>query len=155
MTSASGSLAPPLLLVIEDSDEDFDTCCDAARRAGVRHAIRRISTGDECLEYLADLQRQADPSRPALVLLDLNTPAGDGREALVMLKADPRLRSIPVVVLTTSSNPRDVGFCYRAGVNAYHVKPVRYPEHLRVLETVFGYWLHGGVVLPEDGGPNG
>ncbi len=150
MSPLSGPPSPPMVLVVEDSDEDFDTCRDAARRANLPHLIHRVGSGDECLEYLGGVRTGA--ARPVLILLDLNTPGIDGRETLATLKGDPVLRTIPVVVLTTSNNPRDAGFCYRAGANAYHVKPVRHTEHLRVLDAVFGYWLND-VVLPGEGGP--
>jgi CheY-like chemotaxis protein len=136
-------MIPGFILVLEDCDEDFETVCDAARRAGVTHQLHRAKTGDECVEFL----RQGD-SLPAFVLLDLNTVGGDGRDALRFAKSDPRLRSVPVVVLTTSANPRDLDFCYGGGANAYHVKPVRHDEHLRVLGEIFHYWLRA-VALPQ------
>jgi CheY-like chemotaxis protein len=127
------------VLVVEDSDEDFDTLGEAAQRAGVMHELRRAPTSDVCLTLL----RGEGVARihPALVLMDLNTPGTDGREALVAIKADPLLRALPVVVITTSSNPKDLAFCYQAGANAYHVKPVRYVDHIEVLLDVFAYWL--------------
>ena len=87
------------------------------------------------------LLRRADTARPALVMMDLNTPGIDGREALRQIKADPLLKSIPIAVVTTSANPRDVDFCYQNGANAYHVKPVRYPDHLLMLTGLLDYWL--------------
>lgn len=135
------------VLVVEDSDEDFETVVDAALQAGLTHALRRAVSGDDCLLQLrAWAQRRA--SLPALVLLDLNTPAGDGRDALLQIRQDAALRALPVVVLSTSDNPRDVDFCYGAGANAFHVKPVRHAEHLRVVEAIFAYWL-GHAVLPS------
>lgn len=134
------------VLVLEDCDEDFETVLDAARLAGVTHEIRRAITGDECIALLRDC---APAVAPVLVLLDLNTPKGDGREALRFIKEHERLRAVPLVVLTTSANPRDLGFCYDCGANAYHVKPVRHDEHLRVLGDIFGYWLRA-VALPQE-----
>lgn len=130
------------LIVLEDSDEDFDTLREAAQMLGRHNQIHRAATGEDCLALL----RTAAP-QPAMVLLDLNTPGMDGRGALREIKEDPALRELPVVILTTSSNPRDVAFCYGAGANAYHVKPTRYPEHLQVLQSLLGYWL-SSVVLP-------
>lgn len=137
------------VLVVEDSDEDFDTLCEAAERFGLASELRRATTGDGCLTLLRG--EGTAPVRPALVLMDLNTPGTDGREALAAIKADPVLRDVPVVVVTTSANPKDLAFCYRAGANAYHVKPVRYRDHLQVLLDVLGYWL-GRVALPEGEG---
>lgn len=136
------------VIVVEDSDEDFDTVVTAARLAGVKHDIRRAVSGDDCLLLLRGM---ADHPRAqaALVLLDLNTPHGDGRNALEQIHADAQLSAVPLVVLSTSANPRDVDFCYAHGANAYHVKPVSHGEHLMVLQTVFAYWL-GRVVLPTE-----
>jgi len=134
------------VLVLEDCDEDFETVLDAARLAGLTHHFRRVTTGDECIGVLRDRAPAADP---ALVLLDLNTPQGDGREALRYIKRHDRLHSLAVVVLTTSANPRDLGFCYDCGANAYHIKPVQHDEHLRVLGEIFRYWL-GAVALPRN-----
>ena len=135
------------VLVVEDSDDDFETVQDAARRAGLAHPLRRALTGDDCL-----LQLRAGGPRPgalpALVLMDLNTPCGDGRDALLRMRQDAALRAVPVVVLSTSGNPRDVACCYETGANAFHVKPVQHAEHLRVLADIFAYWL-GRAVLPS------
>lgn len=128
------------ILVVEDSDEDFATVLDAAHNAGVGNEIRRATSGDDALVQL--LACKAQPTGlPALVLLDLNTPRGDGRDALRQMQLDDRLRAVPVVVLSTSHNPRDVGFCYAQGANAFHVKPVQHAAHLALLAHVFAYWL--------------
>jgi CheY-like chemotaxis protein len=136
------------VVVVEDVDDDFDTVLTAARLAGIQHEIRRALTGDDCL---ALLRGEAGHPRAqfALVLLDLNTPHGDGRYALEEIHADAQLRAIPLVVLSTSANPRDVDFCYDHGANAYHLKPVSHGEHLSVLQTLLSYWL-GTVVLPSE-----
>lgn len=135
------------ILVVEDSDEDFETVLDAAQRAGVTHQIRRATTGDEGLRLLHE-SAQNHNARPILVLMDLNTPKDDGRHALREIKQDGLLRAIPLIVLSTSANPRDLAFCYASGANAYHVKPVDHAVHLKVLQQVFSYWLTS-VVLPK------
>jgi CheY-like chemotaxis protein len=136
------------VLVVEDSDEDFETVMTAARMAGIGHEVRRAVSGDDCLLLLRGTPG-LPPVHAALVLLDLNTPHGDGRYALEQMYAEAQLRAIPVVVVSTSANPRDVDSCYTFGANAYHVKPVSHAEHLEVLRSVFAYWL-GSVVLPTD-----
>lgn len=143
-TSLWNPLTPAApLVVVEDSDEDFDSLLDAARQAGITQTILRAASGGDCLallrgdplDYLAPL-----PALPALILMDLNSHGVDGREALVSIKSDPDLKNIPLVVLTTSANPKDVAFCYQAGANAYHVKPVRHDQYLLLLSTVLHYW---------------
>ena len=134
------------ILVLEDSDEDFATVQDAARLAGLSQTLVRATSGGDCLRLLrADLQGRT--AAPLLVLLDLNTPGDDGREALRQIRQDPALQTLPVVVLSASANPRDLQFCYAGGANAYHVKPVEHGRHLQLLQTIFAYWL-GSVVLP-------
>jgi CheY-like chemotaxis protein len=131
------------IVAVEDSDEDFDTVQDAARRAGILHPIVRARSGAECLRLL----RASGDAPTLLVLLDLNTPGDDGRDVLHEVRGDDALGSLPVVVLSASANVRDLQFCYANGANAYHVKPVDHALHLKVLQDIFAYWL-GGVVLP-------
>ncbi len=145
MTDAVGPC--PLIVVIEDSDEDFDTLREALQRSNYVAELRRAISGDDGLAQL----REKPSARPLLVVMDLNTPGIDGREALAEIKADPALQGIPVVVLSTSTNPLDVAFCYAHGANAYQMKPVRYLDHLQALGDLFGYWL-GRTVLPDVGG---
>lgn len=137
----------PSILIVEDSDEDFDTVREALKKAGIAAELMRATTGDQCL----DLLRGRGAVRPAMVLMDLNMPGTDGREALTAIKADPALRSYPVVVFSTSANPKDLAFCYQAGANAYHVKPIRYPDHVRVAADLLTYWLTR-VALPRPDG---
>jgi two-component system, response regulator len=136
------------ILVVEDADEDYQTVLESAKNCTAPNDIQRVTSGEACLRVLRDLadRRQA---LPALVLLDLNTPQSDGREALLQIKQDVRLREIPIVVLNGSANPRDLSFCYANGANAYHVKPVHHALHLLVLQKVFDYWLIN-VVSPFE-----
>jgi CheY-like chemotaxis protein len=137
------------ILVVEDSDEDFETVQDAARRGAMLHPIVRARSGAECLRLLRPL-RDSPGSRDAqtlLLLLDLNTYGDDGRDVLREVRSDSALGTMPVVVLSASANARDLQFCYAHGANAYHVKPVDHALHLKVLQEIFAYWLVS-VVLP-------
>ncbi len=134
------SLAAPIL-VVEDSDEDFDTLRDAAAVAGVTRRMYRVASGGDCLAMLRGEGDALLPVLPALILMDLNSHGVDGREALVAIKTDDGLKEIPMVVLTTSANPKDVAFCFQAGANAYHVKPLRHDEYLKMLGSLLHYWL--------------
>lgn len=129
----------PHILLVDDSDDDFETVNEAVRLSGLQTVLRRATSGDECMALL----RRCDAERPVFVMMDLNTCSTDGRDALRQIKADPKLKAIPVVVVTTSANPRDIDLCYEYGANAYHVKPVRYPDHLRMLKQMLDYWLDG------------
>ena len=144
-------VSPPPVLIIEDSPEDFEATCRALRRAGVVNPIFRCQDGDELMDYLKHRGRFADSGSspiPGLILLDLNLPGTDGREALTSIKSDDRLRSIPVVVLTTSSDERDIEGCYRAGANSYIQKPVDMEQYMRLVRVLAEYWLES-VILPS------
>jgi CheY-like chemotaxis protein len=134
------------IVVVEDSDEDFDTVRDAARRGGMPHPIVRARSGAECLRLLRGSLGSHD-AQTLLVLLDLNTHGDDGRDVLREVRSDDTLGTLPVVVLSASANTRDLQFCYANGANAYHIKPVDHGLHLKVLQDIFAYWL-GSVVLP-------
>ncbi len=136
-------IAARTVLVVEDSEEDFQTVLDAARCAALPHPIVRAVSGGDCLRLL----RGSPRARASMVLLDLNTHGDDGRDALREIRSDDSLKALPVVVLSASANPRDLQYCYAQGANAYHVKPVDHARHLQVLQSVFAYWL-GSVELP-------
>jgi CheY-like chemotaxis protein len=141
MTISSPSICAAPILVVEDSDEDFDSLREAAAAVGITRVIHRGASGDDCLAMLRGDGNVRLALLPALIVMDLNSHGVDGREALVAIKSDARLKEIPVVVLTTSGNPKDVAFCYQAGANAYHVKPVRHDQYSLLLRSLMHYWL--------------
>jgi len=136
------------ILLVEDSPEDFETAERAFRRSGLKNPIIRCADGDEALELLFRRGRFADAPRPGVVLLDLNLPGTDGREVLAEIKADPQLKHIPVIVLTTSSDDRDVQACYQAGASSYIQKPVDLDGFMRAIERLNDYWFEV-VILPK------
>ena len=141
-----------LILVVEDSDEHFEAVRRAFARTGIRNPLRRYADGDEALDYLFRRGGHTDDSawvRPAVVLLDLNLPGTDGREVLDQMKADPGLRSLPVVVVSTSSSPTDVEQSYRSGASGYIVKPVRFDDFLTAVGSLKSYWFDT-VALPGE-----
>ena len=140
------------ILLVEDSPEDFEATERAFRRAGLRNPIHRCGDGDEALDYLFRRGRYADPARspkPGIILLDLNLPGTDGREVLETVKRDEVLRRIPVIVLTTSTDERDIQACYGAGANSYVQKPVDLEGFMQAIERLKGYWFEV-VILPRE-----
>ena len=114
--------------------------------------LRFVEDGEELLDYLYHRgQYEADGSapRPGLILLDLNMPRKDGREALEVIKKDPSLKRIPVVVMTTSEADQDVARSYDLGANSYITKPVTFESLARVIKALDKYWFEI-VVLPEE-----
>lgn len=143
-------LSQPILLV-EDSPEDFETTQRAFRRSGLKNPIYRCSDGDEALDFLFRRGRFSDPDKapqPGVILLDLNLPGTDGREVLSEIKKDARLKQIPVIVLTTSKDERDIEGCYRCGANSYIQKPVDLDGFMKAIERLNDYWFEV-VILPK------
>lgn len=145
------SMSQRPLLIVEDSPEDYETAVRAFRQAGLENPICHCADGEEALDFLyrrGTYSERAFLPQPGLILLDLNLPGTDGRDVLEEIKQDERLKAIPVVVLTTSSDERDIERCYRAGVNSYLRKPVDLPAYMRSIEWLKNYWFHV-VMLPQ------
>ncbi|MFL6195984.1 MAG: response regulator [Thermoanaerobaculia bacterium] len=136
------------ILLVEDSPEDYETTERALRRSGLKNPIIRCADGDEALDFLFRRGPNAEAPRPGVILLDLNLPGTDGREVLSEIKKDPSLKQIPVVVLTTSSDERDVEACYQAGASSYIQKPVDLEGFMKAIERLNGYWFEV-VILPR------
>lgn len=136
------------LLLVEDSPEDFEATTRALKKAGFARPIVRCEDGDDCLDYLHRRGRHAGTTapRPLLVLLDLNLPGTDGREVLTEIKDDGALRSIPVIVLTTSTDERDIERCYQAGANSYINKPVDLAGFMLAIQRFKDFWFATAIV---------
>jgi CheY-like chemotaxis protein len=142
---------PPTLLVIEDSDEDFEAFRRLMNAGASRCQVYRCHDGDEALEFLLRTGQYADAKqvpRPSLILLDLNLPGLDGRDVLTQVKQTDGLKSIPVVVLSTSNNPRDIRACYQSGVNGYLIKPIDAARFKHTIQVFIEYWF-GAIALPD------
>jgi CheY-like chemotaxis protein len=143
------------ILMADDDEEDRDLTREALERAQLRQRMRFVGDGQELLDYLRHEGRYAEDAdeapTPGIILLDLNMPKMDGREALAEIKADPRLRPIPVVVLTTSRDEEDVVRSYDLGVNSFITKPVTFGSLVDVMEAWGRYWFEI-VALPGHGG---
>jgi len=143
----------PPLLVVEDSLEDMEALTRTLRKLGISVRIEHCSDADSALDYLHRRGAYSDPKRsprPALILLDLNLLGRDGREVLTHVKSDEGLRSIPVVVLSTSSSQKDVEQCYQLGANSYQVKPVDIDELSRSTRVTMEYWLSVALVCGRE-----
>src|SRR5215213_5038832 len=130
------------ILLVDDSRADAKIIERALREGGVEHRLTVIHDGRQALDYLVRLRDPDAPEEldPDLVLLDLNLPGLDGCQVLTQIKADPLLRTIPVVVLTTSRRDEDVLQTYQAGANTYIQKPAEYPRYRDLVLTLSQYW---------------
>jgi CheY-like chemotaxis protein len=132
---------PICILMADDDEDDRAATRDAFERNRMANDFRTVKDGEELLSFLRHTGQYTDAPRPGLILLDLNMPKMDGREALKEIKCDPALRSIPVVVLTTSSQEEDILRSYDLGANSYITKPVTFEALVKILATLGQYWI--------------
>jgi CheY-like chemotaxis protein len=143
--------SPSPLLVVEDSNEDFEALQRFLQRSPIQIPVLRCVNGEQALAFLYRTGIYADANqspRPSLIVLDLNLPKTDGREVLRQIKQDEDLKQIPVVVFTTSNNPRDIEVCYQYGANSYIIKPIDFNQLKRNIRSLMEYWFDV-TVLPD------
>lgn len=132
-----------VILMAEDDPDDRLLACEAFEESRLANELHLVEDGEELMDYLyrRGEYNKASAPRPGLILLDLNMPRKDGREALREIKADPDLRRIPVVVLTTSKAEEDILRTYDLGVNSFIVKPVTFTDLVEVMQALGRYWF--------------
>jgi CheY-like chemotaxis protein len=142
---------PITILMADDDDDDRRLTKEALLEGRLANDLRFVENGEELMDYLRHQGKYAgqETPRPGLILLDLNMPRKDGRAVLKEIKSDPELRTIPVVVLTTSHAEEDIYKSYDLGVNSYIVKPVTFEALVDILQTLEKYWFEI-VELPPD-----
>jgi len=145
--------APLHILLAEDDPDDRLFTRRALSESRVATRLTTVENGEELLRYLRREDGESGAPRPDLILLDLNMPRMDGREALREMKQDPKLRRIPVVVLTTSEADQDVLQSYDLGVNAFMTKPVTFNELADAMDSLGAFWFDF-VTLPSEHDPN-
>lgn len=139
-----GNQKPIVILMAEDDEDDQLLAKEALEESMLANELRIVSDGVELMDYLYHRGKYSDPAsapRPGLILLDLNMPRMSGREALKQIKSDPKLRSIPVVILTTSQAVEDILRAYDDGANSYIRKPVTFEGLVDVMKTLRKYWF--------------
>jgi CheY-like chemotaxis protein len=132
---------PVEILLVEDNPGDARLTQEALKEGKVNNALHIVQDGVEAMAFLRGEGRYANAARPDLILLDLNLPRKGGREVLEELKADPALRVIPVVVLTTSSSDEDILKSYHLQANCYITKPVGFNEFMDIIRSIENFWL--------------
>ncbi len=139
-----GNSNPITVLIADDDPEDRMLIEDAFEESRLVNILQFVEDGEELLDYLYRRNGYSDPSvspRPGLILLDLNMPRKDGREALKEIKSDPHLRQIPIVVMTTSKAEEDIFRTYDLGVNSFVTKPVTFEGLVEVVKMLGRYWF--------------
>lgn len=142
---------PITILVADDDPDDRMLIEDAFIESRLHNDLRFVKDGIELLDYLRHQDAYANPEtspRPGIILLDLNMPRMDGREALAHIKADPNLKQIPIVVLTTSKAEEDILRTYDTGVNSFITKPVTFEGLVDLVRVLTSYWVQI-VELPQ------
>jgi len=147
-------MTPRRILLVDDSPRDTEMALDALHQYHLANEVTTLRDGAEALDFIFRRGDYAgrDGADPAVIMLDLKMPRVDGIEVLRQLKADPRFRRIPVVVMTSSREDQDLARCYELGVNAYVVKPLTFHEFIEAIKTLGTFW----AVLnePPPAGPN-
>jgi CheY-like chemotaxis protein len=138
------AIRPLSLLMADDDENDYVLLDCAARRAQLPAQLCWVKDGMELLDYLRGEGRYGDSAaypRPALVLLDLNMPRKNGLDALQEIRQDPGLRSLPVVIFTTSKSEEDIQLGYQAGANSFISKPPEFQRLIEIMEVLRRYWF--------------
>jgi chemotaxis family two-component system response regulator Rcp1 len=149
MESIGKDASPIEVLLVEDSPGDVRLTREAFKDAKVHINLHVASDGAEAMDFLRREGEHAHASRPDLILLDLNLPKKDGRQVLEEIKESPTLKSIPVVILTTSASEVDILRSYRLHANCYITKPVDLDGFLKVVKSIDNFWL-SVVKLPHE-----
>lgn len=134
--------APQPILIVEDSVDDFEATKRAFAKVNLRNPIEHVASGEAALKYLFC----PDVAKPGLILLDLNMPGLDGRKTLQIIKNSEPLKDIPVVILTTSNDERDVTSCYALGANTYIQKPVDLDGLISAIRRLKEYWFEIAIL---------
>jgi CheY-like chemotaxis protein len=139
------------ILLIEDNPDDVEATQRAFKKAGLANPVHWCSSGQDGIDFLTCFGKYAPArslDRPALILLDLNMPGIDGRAILEIIKQNTELRHIPVLILTTSTDARDIDRCYELGASTYIQKPVDFEGLVHVASRIRDYWF-GMALLPH------
>jgi len=148
MNASYNNLRPVNVLLVEDSPTDLLMTREALEHSKVQLQLHVVEDGEKTMEFLRQTGKYAQSPRPDLILLDLNLPRKDGREVLEEIKSDPRLKVIPVIVLTTSKADVDVAAAYRSHANCFITKPVGFANFNEVMRSIERYWFSVATLPP-------
>ncbi len=136
---------PKTVLMADDDAEDCWLATEAFAESGAKAALSCVLDGTQLMSYLKEHSRSESKRLPDLILLDLNMPGKDGRDALIEIKSDPVLRHIPIVVLTTSEEPEDADLTLKAGAELFITKPATFSEWVEMMKSLAEQWIQPGT----------
>jgi two-component system, response regulator len=142
------------ILLVEDSEEDYEATVRAFRRASLRNVVHWCKSGEDAIDFLraeGSYAARGVAEKPGMILLDLNMRGMDGRKMLEIVKKDENFKRIPVIILTTSGSEKDVKACYDAGANTYIQKPVTFEGLIDAMRRLKEFWFEIAL-LPRNGG---
>ncbi len=144
------SKTPADILIIDDSESDTLLMEEAIKDTMVNNNIYIVHEASEAIKFLNKKEKYKDAPRPDLILLDLKMPDFDGHELLRIIKKDPRFEFIPVIVLTTSSDPHDIAQSYKLLANCFIIKPVDFKKFKQIISVINDFWLGIARLPPKD-----
>ena len=139
--NTSSHTKPVDILLVEDNPADVTLTREALKESKVKTTLNVVMDGEEAILYVTKQGKYDAAQTPDLILLDLNLPKKDGHSVLTEIKADPHLRRIPVIILTTSSSEKDISNTYANNANCYIIKPVDFREFIHVVKSIEDFWL--------------
>ncbi|MEH1822787.1 MAG: response regulator [Nostoc sp.] len=139
---------PIEVLLVEDSPSDANLTIKGFSNAQIANNLHWVEDGESAINYLREQEEFTNVPRPDLILLDLNLPGMDGREVLTEIKSDPNLKSIPVVIITTSTDEQDILESYNLSANCYVTKPIDIYQFIQVVQLIKDFWLIAAT-LPQ------
>jgi CheY-like chemotaxis protein len=135
------SMNPVDILLVEDNADHVELTVKALRDNNVLNEVHVVNSGEQAIDFLYQRGAYVDAAQPGLILLDIKLPGMDGIEFLRRIKADPNLKRIPVVMLTTSAGEKEIVESYNCGANSYIVKPVDFEQFVKVIKELKLYWV--------------
>jgi len=148
MNNPSTDRTSRTILLIEDSEDDYEATMRAFRKTNFHNPVHWCQSGQAALDFLQHAAAP-DTKHPGIILLDLNMPGLDGRRTLQHIKEDQALKRIPIIILTTSGDERDVAACYQLGANTYIQKPIAFDGLIEAIKQLKEYWFEIAL-LPTD-----
>lgn len=148
----SNLVSKSFLLLVEDSDEDFTAFLRFSRPFLQEYPVKRCRNGEEALQFLQEIDSTVDDHQsdyPSLILLDLNLPGLDGREILIHIRENPQWENIPILIFSSSNDPKDINFCYKQGAKSYILKPMDIGHLKKTIQTLWEYWFNIVVLPPK------